>query len=204
MIDREDVVKAVGEVLGEGELFLVDVKMLAGDEIEIFIDSDGVREDGRPRGVSVEDCVKLTKAIETMFDREEEDFSLTVSSAGIGQPLKVARQFRKMIGRQVEVVLTNGTKLVATLEAAGIEAAGVTAGTADAAAGAAGSAAGVAGAAAGAAGAAAGAAAGDGSITLSYPEKQKIEGKKRPEIVTVTRTFPLAEVKTIREHIDFK
>ena len=146
-----------------GGLFLVEVKG-RGDEFEVVIDSDD--------RVTVDDCIRVSKAIEAGFDRDqpENDFSLTVSSAGIGQPLRVARQYGKLTGRPVEVVLTGGAKIVGTLEAAEM-------------------------------------ASGSGeveSITLSYPEKQKIEGQKRPQIVTVTRTFPLAEVKTISEHIDFK
>lgn len=177
MIDREDIIRAVEEALaarvgdtGSGGLFLVDVRNGAGDEVEIFIDSDGRDADGRTRGVSVDDCVLLTKAIESRFDRDENDFSLTVSSAGIGQPLKTERQYRKLVGAEVEVVPASGAKFVAKLEA--VEA-----------------------------GAEGGEAA---SLTLSYPEKQKVEGKKRPETITVTKTFPLSEIKTTKEHIDFK
>ncbi len=172
VVDREDIIKAIGEKLSDGELFLVDVAV-HGDEVEVFIDSDGAWTDGKPRRVTVDDCVALTKAIEAQFDRDlpENDFSLTVSSAGIGQPLKVMRQYRKLVGRQVEVLLAGGAKFTATLEAVEAGADGGTEG---------------------------------GNITLSYPEKQKIEGQKRPQIVTVTRMFPLAEVKTTKEHIDFK
>ena len=181
MIDREDIILAAETSLRElqarnnpeddGPLFVVDVKVHAGDEVEIFIDSDGTAEDGRQRRVMVDDCVALTKAIEARFNRDEEDFSLTVSSAGIGQPLRVERQYRKLIGKDVEVVLSNGAKFVATLE--GVETG--TDGGVEA-----------------------------GRITLSYPEKQYIEGKKRPEIATVTRVFDLTEVKSTKEYIDFK
>ncbi len=174
MIDLHDIEAATETSLRElqtrsnpeegGGLFVVDVKMAGSDEFEVYIDSDAVGADGRLRGVSVEDCVALTKAIEAKFDREAEDFSLTVSSAGIGQPLKVARQYHKLVGRPVEVVLAAGTKLVATLEA-------VDEGR---------------------------------SITLSYPEKRRAEGKKKPEIVTVTKTFAPNEIKTTKEYIDFK
>ena len=164
-----------GNAIAEGNaggLFLVEVRV-SGDEAEVFIDSDGTAADGKPRRVTVDDCVILTKAIEARFDREapENDFSLTVSSAGIGQPLKVMRQYLKLIGRQVEVVLASGAKFVATLE-------GVEPGADDDIK--------------------------NASITLSYPEKQKVEGKKRPETVTVTKTFALSEVKSTKEHIDFK
>ena len=58
----------------------------------------------------------MTRKINDAFDREEEDFSLTVMSAGIGQPLILPRQYRKMIGKEVEVVLKDGSKLIATLK----------------------------------------------------------------------------------------
>jgi ribosome maturation factor RimP len=178
MIAREYIIQVINEELPEGgALFLVDVKVSAGGEFEVFVDSDGMGEDGKPRRVTVEDCVLLTKAIEARFDRDVEDFALTVSSAGIGQPLKVLRQYQKLVGADVEVVLVGGTKFIAALEA--VEAAeSAKAGDGD----------GIE----------------NGNITLSYPEKQKIEGKKKPEIVTVTKIFPLAEVKTTKEYIDFK
>jgi ribosome maturation factor RimP len=167
-------------------LFPVEVKM-HGDEIEVFIDSDARGDDGRIRGVSVEDCIALSRAIESRFDRDAEDFSLTVSSAGIGQPLKVLRQYRKLIGSAVEVVLNDGTKFTASLEAVEAE---TPRGN------------GIAGDTGNAAGDTNG--AGEGSITLSYSEKRKVEGKKRAETVAVTKTFPLSEVKSTKEYIDFK
>ncbi len=58
MIDPQDIISAAEEALGDGELFLVEVKV-RGDEVEVFIDSDG--------RVTVDDCVALTKAIESRF-----------------------------------------------------------------------------------------------------------------------------------------
>jgi ribosome maturation factor RimP len=158
MIEKDDITKAAEMALNESEnpeLFIVEVKALAGDEFEVTIDSDN--------RVTVEDCIALSRYIEGRFDRDTEDFALTVSSAGIGQPLKVARQYKKLVGKPAEVLLVDGTKILGTLT--GFD---------------------------------------EGNITVSYPEKQKAEGKKRPELVTVTKTFPLAEVKTTKEHIDFK
>ena len=51
------------------------------------------------------------------FDRDAEDFALTVVSAGIGQPLVCERQYRKMVGREVDVVLRDGRKLTAEAKA---------------------------------------------------------------------------------------
>lgn len=174
-----------------GGLFVVEVKV-RGDQVEVFIDSDARGADGRLYGVSVEDCIALSRAIESRFDRDVEDFSLTVSSAGIGQPLRVLRQYLKLVGKSVEVVLKDGTRLVATLEAVepvangsaecgGAESSGEAGGTVEKTGG----------------------VAGFGSITLSYPEKLKVEGKKRPQITTVTKTFAPDGIKTTKEHIDF-
>ena len=60
----------------------------------------------------------MSRYFETKFDREAEDYSLTVSSAGLDQPFKVYRQFLKAVGTKVEVLLKGGRKMVATLEAA--------------------------------------------------------------------------------------
>ncbi len=95
--------------MGEG-MFVVETKMLPGNVVEIVVDGDGP--------VGIDDCVTLSKAVDGAFDREVEDFELTVSSAGVGQPLKVLRQYKKLVGRPVEVLLGNGTKVVAELRAA--------------------------------------------------------------------------------------
>lgn len=90
------------------ELFLVEINATPYNEIEVLIDSDA--------SVGIDACVELSKAIEAEFDREAEDYELMVASAGIGQPLKVLRQYRKLIGKNVELVLKNGLKLVAVLK----------------------------------------------------------------------------------------
>ena len=158
MIEKEYILKAAEEGLngiGNSELFIVEVRSRPGDEFEVYVDSDG--------RVTVDDCIALSRAIEAQFDRDEEDFALTVSSAGIGQPLKVLRQYKKLVGKPAEVLMNDGTKILGTVEGADAE-----------------------------------------SITLSYPEKRAVEGKKRPEIVTVTKIFELKEVKSTKEHLDFK
>lgn len=166
MIEREDIIRIVGEGLAEMEgLFLVDVKT-HGDEIEVFVDADGVDSDGRPRRVAIDDCAALTRVVEAHLTS---DFSLTVSSSGIGQPLRVLRQYRKLVGHLVEVVFVGGTKLIATLE--GVDSVD---------------------------------GAQQAAITLSYSEKQRLEGEKRPRAVAVTKTFPLSDIKTTTEYIDFK
>lgn len=113
MINIEKIRQIAETKLAESDLFVVDIKCTPGNEIELLIDSDG--------SVSIDSCIELSRAIEAEFDREAEDFELTVASAGIGQPLKVFRQYRKLIDKSVEVILKSGIKIVATLKDANEE-----------------------------------------------------------------------------------
>lgn len=108
MINPEKILNIACEHLGDSELFVVDVKVSSANEIELLIDSD--------TSVSIDSCIELSKIIEAQIERESEDFELTVASAGIGQPLKVFRQYKKLIGRPVEVVLKSGIKIVGQLK----------------------------------------------------------------------------------------
>lgn len=83
------------------DLFLLEFTVRPGNQITVVIDGD--------RGVSVEDCVFMSRAIEHNCDREEVDFSLEVTSAGVFAPLKLPRQFYKNIGRTLEVKTSEDT-----------------------------------------------------------------------------------------------
>ncbi len=107
MLDLDKIRAVAEENLAGGELFVVEVKSSPANVVEVLIDSDG--------SVAIEDCVALSRAINDRFDRDEEDYELTVASAGIGQPLKIFRQYSKLVGKSVEVVLKNGTKIIAEL-----------------------------------------------------------------------------------------
>lgn len=93
--------------------FVVDVKCSPANEIEVVIDADSA--------VDLDACVELSRKIEAEFDREVEDYELSVFSAGVGQPLKLLRQYNKLIGGTVEVLLTSGVKMLATLKEASHE-----------------------------------------------------------------------------------
>ena len=88
--------------------FLVDVSVSKDNDIVVTIES----ENGK---IELDDCVALSRYFETQFDREVEDYSLTMTSAGLDQPFKVLRQFEKAVGTKVEVQLKGGKKLLATL-----------------------------------------------------------------------------------------
>ena len=99
-----------GEIVARG-CFIVDVTVSKDNDIVLTVES----ENGK---IELDDCVSLSRYFETKFDREVEDYSLTVSSAGLDQPFKVFRQYLKAVGSKVEVSLKGGKKMVAVLEQA--------------------------------------------------------------------------------------
>lgn len=111
MIDSSEVRQFIEKHLEGTDLFLVDVKVRPDNLIEVEIDSDNP--------VSIDECEKLTRAIEAEFDRDKEDYTLEVGSAGITSPFKVKRQYKKYIGQEVEVTLKDGKKLTGLLKNAG-------------------------------------------------------------------------------------
>ena len=98
------------EIVARG-LYIIEVTVSKDNDVEIIIES----EEGK---VELEDCVSISRFFETKFDRETEDYSLTVTSAGLDQPFKVLKQFVKAVGKKVEVQLKGGKKMIAVLEAA--------------------------------------------------------------------------------------
>ena len=99
-----------GPVSGRG-CFIVDVRVSRDNDVELTVESTaGV--------VDMDDCVALSEAFQAIFDRDVEDYSLTVSSAGLDRPFKVFRQFVKAVGTKVDVKFKGGRRLVATLSAA--------------------------------------------------------------------------------------
>ncbi len=91
-------------------LFLIDCTIQGNNEIKIVIDGD--------QGVTVQDCITVSRAIEHNLDRDAIDFSLDVLSAGATAPLTQLRQYKKNVGRTLVVKTANGEKLEGTLEQA--------------------------------------------------------------------------------------
>ena len=111
MMRISDIIDAIGgEIVARG-CFIVDISVSKDNDIVLTIES----EKGK---IELDDCVSLSRYFETKFDREVEDYSLTVSSAGLDQPFKVFKQYEKALGSKVEVSLKGGKKMVAVLEAA--------------------------------------------------------------------------------------
>ena len=84
-----------GALENRSDLFLISLIVTPDSKIKVIIDGD--------KGVKVEDCIYISRAIEHELDREEQDFSLEVMSAGASEPLSNIRQYSKNIGRTLEV-----------------------------------------------------------------------------------------------------
>src|ERR1700712_5982798 len=102
----ESIRKMVGEILDEEPTyFLVDLRIKPTNNIKVFLDGDS--------GITIEKCVqvnrKLYKKLEEAAMFPDGDFSLEVSSAGLDEPLKLLRQYKKNIGRAVEIQFLDGT-----------------------------------------------------------------------------------------------
>nr|WP_294774241.1 ribosome assembly cofactor RimP [uncultured Flavobacterium sp.] len=107
----------VANLLEEGlvnnpSLFLVDLSISDSYKITVTLDGDN--------GVTLQDCIDVSRVIENNLDREEQDFSLEVASAGVSTPLKLVRQYKKNIGRTLKVKTATET-IEAKLEAASEE-----------------------------------------------------------------------------------
>lgn len=107
MIDKNKITQLIEDNLASDQ-FVVSLEISASQQIMLTLDGDN--------GITIDHCVQISRIIEASIDREEEDFELQVSSSGLGQAFKVKRQFVKNIGQEVEVVKTDGEKLLGILK----------------------------------------------------------------------------------------
>jgi len=108
MISRKIVNDIVLSVITDTAIFVVDVKVDGANKISVEVD--------KPEGITIEECVKISRAIESGLNRETEDFELEVSSPGLTEPFKVMEQYHKNCGRQVDVVKRDGQKIIGLLQ----------------------------------------------------------------------------------------
>ncbi len=108
MITEKAITELVQAHIEGSDIFLVEVAIKAGNAIRIQVDT--------PEGISIDQCVKISRFLNDQFDRDVEDYSLEVSSPGLGAPLKVKQQYEKNTGRSIEVYMTDGERLEGKLE----------------------------------------------------------------------------------------
>ena len=157
MIDKNIVKTAVNEWLEKGDYYLVDLEMTADDRIVIEID--------HADGVWIEDCADLSRFLQEKLGEELGDYELEVGSAGIGQPFKVVQQYRNHIGKDVEVLTSDGKKYQGVLKEVSGD---------------------------------------DAQFVVTVKEKQQVEGKKRPVLVEVDKSFTIADIKYCKYLLNFK
>ena len=157
MIDKNIIKTAVNEWLAKGDYYLVDLEMTADDRIVIEID--------HADGVWIEDCADLSRFLQEKLGEELGDYELEVGSAGIGQPFKVVQQYRNHIGKDVEVLTSDGKKYQGVLKEVSGD---------------------------------------DIQFVVTVKEKQQVEGKKRPVLVEVDKSFTIADIKYCKYLLNFK
>jgi len=93
---REQVEKLVEEAIQENpKLFLIDLKISPDNKINVIVDGD--------EGISIKECIRISRNVEHNLDRETTDFSLEVSSPGLSEPLENNRQYNKNLGKTLKV-----------------------------------------------------------------------------------------------------
>ena len=107
MISKDIVYQIVENFIANTDYFLVDLKITQDNSISVEIDSF--------EGVTIDFCADLNKHIESEIDREIEDYELEVGSAGLTEPFKVLKQYKKNIGNDVETLTKSGKKITGVL-----------------------------------------------------------------------------------------
>jgi ribosome maturation factor RimP len=158
MINKKRVEELIDERIAElnNGLFVVELSISASNVITVELDK-------HQGGVSVEDCMAVSRNIEHNLDREQQDFELNVSSAGLDRPLRVLPQFIKNIGRTVKVVKLDGTKLEGELKVAT-----------------------------------------ETGIVIENSRTEKVEGKKKKEVIVEQHQLPFDNIKETKIVITFK
>ena len=112
MMKQADILKSAAEQYAEDNgLFVVSIEISKDNDVDIIIDADS-------RDITLDDCVRMTGYIQERVSRDEEDYSLTIGSAGLTSPFKVLRQWRKAVGSEIQLTRKSGERVRATLLAA--------------------------------------------------------------------------------------
>ena len=103
MIQKEKIISIIESHLAENEIFMVSLSISPQNKIKLVVD--------KTRGITIEECIRLSRLVEGNFDRDKEDFELEVTSPGIGQPFKVKEQYVKAQGKTIKIVCNDGTEV---------------------------------------------------------------------------------------------
>ncbi len=102
MINEENIKRIINDEIRNKNLFLVDLKISHSNKINVFIDS--------MKGVTIEECAKLSFMIKEKLNKDIDDYVLEVSSPGLNKPLILPLQYEKNLGRYLDIVTKDGTR----------------------------------------------------------------------------------------------
>ena len=108
MITTENITKLVAQHIEGTDIFFVEVVVKPGNAIRVHVDT--------PEGISIDACVKISRFLNESLDRDVEDYALEVSSPGLGGAFRVKQQYEKNLGRNIEVLHTDGIKVKGKLK----------------------------------------------------------------------------------------
>jgi len=108
MINTETIFDLIKQHIQGSDIFLVEVAVKAGNAIRIQVD--------RPDGISIDECVQISRYLNEQMDRDVEDYSLEVSSPGLGSPFKVKQQYEKNMGHPIDILFSDGTRITGRLQ----------------------------------------------------------------------------------------
>ncbi len=107
MISDNYIKSIIDDELSSRNLFLVDIKINSANKINVFIDSK--------KGVTIEECAKLSCVIKEKLNNRLDDYALEVSSPGLDKSLVLPVQFEKNLGRDLDIITKEGNKLTGKL-----------------------------------------------------------------------------------------
>lgn len=102
MINTEKIEKILKDWTEDKAIFLVALSIGSGNTIKVLLD--------KPEGITIDECVLISRMIESRLNRDEEDYELQVSSPGLDIPFKVIEQYYKNTGNEIEVITQDGLK----------------------------------------------------------------------------------------------
>lgn len=109
MIDKEKIQQIVTDAIAGSDIFIVEIRVTPDNAVTVELDST--------KGLDIDTCARITRAIEAGVDRDVEDYDLEVGSAGLTAPFKVPAQYTKNIGNDIEVLTRDGRKMTGLLTA---------------------------------------------------------------------------------------
>ena len=111
MADQNSIEHHLEGIIAGKDIFLVGVKVDNNNKIIVHIDT--------PEGISIGDCARVSRELEEKLDRDREYFALEVSSPGLDSPFRVIEQYKKNVGKKINLVKTDGEKLEGVLKKTG-------------------------------------------------------------------------------------